>query len=134
MSRCSLLFVIAESPLSDAIRQSIDLAVRYREDLLLGLPVDAEELYAFGEAERIQEKIRPPRPTRSGDPAETSLGPVHAIWRDGGWLTPESCPPAPPEDNGATAWQWAHYNAVMEAPPRSYLVLWDLQLADELAA
>ncbi|GAA3698937.1 hypothetical protein GCM10022377_09930 [Zhihengliuella alba] len=134
MSRCSLLFIIDEAPLSGAIRQSIDLALRYREDFPLGLPVESEELYAFGEAERIQERIRPLRPSRSGDSAETSLGPVHAIWRGGGWLTPGSCPPPPPEDNGATAWQWAHYNAVMDAPPRSYLVLWDLRLADELAA
>ncbi|MCO1339736.1 hypothetical protein BJH93_12665 [Kocuria polaris] len=134
MTRCSLLMIIEDHDLPAAVEHCADLADDYRRSFAPGPIVARQELYAFGAAGRIQEKMRPPRRRNSGDAADTVLGPVHAIWVSGHWLSPDSCPPAPAEDNGATAWQWTHYDAVTGASPAAWLVLWDLKLAAELAA
>lgn len=134
MPQCSLLMIIEDHALPAAVEHGADLADDYRRVFAPGPAVARQELYAFGAAGRIQEKMCRPRRRGSGDVADTELGPVHAIWVAGRWLSPDSCPPAPPENNGATAWQWTHYDAVMGASPAAWLVLWDLELAGELAA
>lgn len=134
MLQCSLLMIIEDHALPAAVDYGAALADEYRQSRVPSLPVARQELYAFGAAGRIQAKMRPPSRLGGADPAETELGSVHAVWVAGRWLTPASCPAAPPEDNGASTWQWAHYGAVMNASPTAWLVLWDLELAQEVAA
>ncbi|MGJ9404370.1 hypothetical protein [Arthrobacter sp. KK5.5] len=126
MPRRTLLIILEKRLLRDAISEGLELAERYRE-LPPGVPEGTEsELYAVGEAARIQRRTKPPRTLASPSPAGTGVGPIHAIWAGGQWLTPAGCSPAPPDANGATDWQWAHYNAVMDADRGAHLLLWDL--------
>ncbi|GHD10137.1 hypothetical protein [Zhihengliuella salsuginis] len=134
MPRCSLLMIFEDLPLPEAVGRCADLADEFRRESPFAPSVSRQELYAVGAAGRIQAKIRPPHPLVPRDAAATELGSVHAIWARGRWQTPDKCRPAPPDDNGASAWQWAHYDAVMNATPTAWMVLWDLELAGELAA
>lgn len=137
MPRCTLLFVIEGELLRESIRLSLDLADDYQRLLPNVMEVTASELFAVGEAPRIQRRMRLPRPLDDVSSAATSAGSIQAIWTMSGWRTPGDCPPAPPDSNGATAWQWAHYDAVMNASPGAHLILWDLyvhHVGNELAA
>ncbi|GAA3674050.1 hypothetical protein GCM10023081_10500 [Arthrobacter ginkgonis] len=128
MPRSTLLLIIEGRPLRDSIRVSLELAEEY-EGLYLGsVETLKSEPFAFGEAARIQQRIKLPRALADPGSSATSAGPLDAIWAAGLWTTPGTCPPAPPDSNGATGWQWAHYNAVMAAAPKDHFILWDLYL------
>lgn len=133
MPRCSLLIIVNEPTIESAIERVLELSGDY-VDAIPDMEVERQELYAFGSVERIRPHLRPPQPLSSTDSAETELGPVHAIWDGNAWLTPGTCWPAPPDDNGANAWQWTHYNAVMNAAATGFMALWDLEVAFEAAA
>lgn len=130
MSRCTLLFIIEDRLLREAIRHSLDLADEYQRLLPHVLTVSRSEIYAVGEATRIQQRTKLPRRLDDASSAATSAGAIQAVWSGGRWSTPGDCPPAPADSNGATAWQWAHYNAVMNAAGTAHLILWDLYVQD----
>ncbi|MFB0834118.1 hypothetical protein ACX8Z9_02005 [Arthrobacter halodurans] len=128
MPRRTLLIIIEGRLLREAIELGLRLAEEYQDLVPEALETSKSELYAVGEASRIQRRTRAPRPLADASPAATGAGALHAIWCHGRWLTPGNCPPGPPEAHGATDWQWAHYNAVMGAHGSAHLILWDLYL------
>ncbi|MGO2004480.1 hypothetical protein ACTXOR_02940 [Arthrobacter rhombi] len=137
MPRCTLLFVIEGELLRESIRASCELADEYQRLMPQVMEVSKSEIFAVGEAPRIQRRMRLPHPLDDCSSAATSAGPIHALWSPAGWWTPGDCPPAPPDSNGATAWQWAHYGTVMKASRDAHLILWDLYIrhvGNELAA
>jgi hypothetical protein len=131
MPRCTLLIIIEDRLLREAIAESMRLVEEYQDLLPQVLETAKSELYAIGEAARIQDRTRLPKCLGSGGPAATAAGAIHALWAKGRWTTPDTCPPGPPDTNGASDWQWAHYNSVMDARPDSHLILWDLYLRTE---
>jgi hypothetical protein len=126
LERQTALVITAGLPLKAAIRHSMRLI----DDLLEGLPYAHDpsrtELYAAGMAGTLRAKLALPRRLPGADPFETSSGPLRFIWSGGTWFTPGSCPPLPCDDNGATAWQWLHFNALHRVPPDSACFLWDI--------
>ncbi len=137
MPRCTLLFVIEGELLRESIRASCELADEYQRLMPHVMEVSKSEIFAVGEAPRIQRRMRLPHPLDDRSSAATSAGPIHALWSPAGWRTPGDCSPAPPDSNGATAWQWAHYGTVMKASRDAHLILWDLYIrhvGNELAA
>jgi hypothetical protein len=126
MPRRTLLIIVERHLLKDAIVQGLALAEGYEEMVPGSLADVRRELYAVGEAARIQRRTRLPSVLRNPSSAGTSTGAVHAMWSGGLWSTPSNCAPAPPDANGATDWQWAHYNAVMGAAPTAHFLLWDV--------
>jgi hypothetical protein len=130
MVRHTALVITAELPLDAAIRRSIRLVDGLLENLPFAHDPSRTELYAVGMAGRLRAKLPLPRKLPGADPSETSSGPLRFIWSRGTWFTPGSCPPAPCDDNGATAWQWLHFNELHRAPPDSVCFLWDIYPLD----
>ncbi|MBG6085320.1 hypothetical protein [Zhihengliuella flava] len=133
MARRSLLIIVNEPVLDTAMGRVLEHAAEY-VDTFGDLDIEHQELYAVSSVSRLRKTLRPPRPLNSHDPAATEYGPIHAIWDAGRWLTPGTCPAAPPDHRGATPWQWAHYRALQQGPSGGYVALWDLGVAEESAA
>ncbi|MGG5752973.1 hypothetical protein ACQ3I4_10140 [Zafaria sp. Z1313] len=130
MATSTLLVIVEGSGLRDALRRGKTAAEGY----LTGLPGVVEgggtRLTAVSGAARIQARLALPRRLDDPSSAATAFGHVHALWKDGLWTTPGSCGPAPPDSNGATAWQWAHYAALASADPEAVLLLWEAYFDD----
>lgn len=128
MTRCTLLLITNGESGRRALSEGMLLAERYVDALPMDLAITNSVPFAIAPAPRIQEHVSYPVPLNDPSAAATAVGPLQAIWNGHRWLTPGSCPPKPLEDNGATEWQWAHYNAVLEAPGNSMMLLWDVFL------
>ena len=126
MTRCTLLLITTGESGRKALSEGMLLAERYVDGLPMDLAITESMPFAIAPASRIQERVSYPRPLDDPSAAATAVGPLQAIWNGAAWLTPGSCPPKPPTDNGATEWQWAHYNAVLQAPSDSMMLLWDV--------
>lgn len=126
MSRCTLLLITTGESGRKAISEGMLLAEKYVDGLPVDLAITSSVPFAIAPAKRIQQHVS--YPTRLDDAAEaaTAVGPLQAIWNGTKWLTPGFCPPKPAEDNGATAWQWAHYNSVLQASEDALMLLWDI--------
>lgn len=126
MTRCTLLLITSGESGRKALSEGMLLAERYVEALPLDLTIVESTPFALAPAKRIQERVSFPVALEDTTAAATAVGQLQAIWNGRRWLTPGSCPAKPPEDNGATEWQWAHYHAVLEAPDDSIMLLWDI--------
>ncbi|MDN5879829.1 MAG: hypothetical protein L0H60_09850, partial [Micrococcaceae bacterium] len=62
MPRCTLLFVIEGELLRESIRASCELADEYQRLMPQVMEVSKSEIFAVGEAPRIQRRMRLPRP------------------------------------------------------------------------
>ena len=126
MTRCTLLLITTGDSGRKALSEGMLLAERYVDGLPVDLAITESQPFAIAPAFRIQQRMSYPAPLDDPSAAATAVGPLQAIWNRSRWLTPGSCPPRPSDDNGATEWQWAHYNAVLQAPAESLLLLWDI--------
>lgn len=119
--RRSTVMVVVERPdPEEALEESMDWVQAFERDCGLALEPGATELYAVASALDLKENLRPPR-----DGAVA--GHLDFICVGGRWLEPGDCPPAPPDSNGAPAWAWAYYQAVMGAPDDAVCTIWDLR-------
>ena len=137
MARCTLLFITTGDSVRRALAEGIVLAEKYVNSLPVDLSITQSCPFAMAPSETIRKKASYPRRLAVSDSAATSVGALQAIWDGRLWLTPGRCPPAPADSNGATQWQWAHYNAVLNARPGSYMLLWDIYvvpMTERLAA
>jgi hypothetical protein len=126
MERQTALLITEGLKLNDAIDRGTELV----DGLLAGLPFvhdpSRTQLYAVGLAGSLRAKLSLPRKLPTANPFETATGPLCFIWTGGAWFTPDDCPPAPWDDNEASAWQWLHYNAMHGAAPDAACLLWDI--------
>ena len=58
--------------------------------------------------------------------AATPAGDVHHLFDGQSWHTPEQCPPAPMDSNGATGWQWLYFNTLHNTDASTICYLWDI--------
>lgn len=126
MARCTLLLITTGDSVRRALAEGMMLADKYVNSLPVDLSITQSCPFAMAPSETIRAKVTYPRRLATPDSAATSVGALQAIWDGRRWLTPGHCPPAPPEANRATEWQWAHYNAVLNAREGSYMLLWDV--------
>ncbi|PQZ96175.1 hypothetical protein CQ018_02540 [Arthrobacter sp. MYb227] len=126
MSRCTLLLITTGESGRKAMSEGMLLAERYVDGLPVDLAITDSVPFAVAPAQRIQQRISYPIQLDDASEAATAVGPLQAIWDGKKWLTPGFCPPKPLDDNGATSWQWAHYNAVLQAPEDALMLLWDI--------
>jgi hypothetical protein len=117
--RTTVMVVVDREDPEQALRESMEWVQAFEQDCGLVLDTDATELYGVALAEDLKESLRPPR---DGAVAEY----LDFICVGGTWLDPGRCPAAPPDSNGAPAWSWAYYQAVMGAPDHAYCTIWDL--------
>src|SRR4051794_32072386 len=107
MSRRSALIVIDEAAVDNAMSRTVQLLDGLLKDpagQAAGHGPYRRELYAAAEAASLKRELSLPNGRPDDGPYATSIGTLHYIWSEGNWFTPASCPPAPPEDNGASAW------------------------------
>lgn len=126
MTRCTLLLITSGESGRKALSEGMLLAERYIDGLPIDLAITESMPFAIAPAFRIQQRISYPAPLDDTTAAATAVGPLQAIWNRRRWITPGTCQPSPMDDNGATEWQWAHYNAVLRAPQESLMLLWDI--------
>jgi hypothetical protein len=131
MGRYTLLLVIENCILRDAIAMTNTLSSEFTRRFPDSTEIIDTEIYAVGVARPIQERMHLPRPLEDSSPAATAQGTLHGIWKGNKWVYPHRCPSAPPESNGATAWQWAHYNAIASADPEAFLFVFDIYVQEK---
>lgn len=129
MARCTLLLITSGVSGRRALAEGMMLAEKYVDSLPVDLSITQSCPFAIAPSETIREKVSYPQRLPDPDSAATSVGALQAIWNGRTWLTPGHCPPAPPDSNGATEWQWAHYNAVLNARAGTCMLLWDVYVA-----
>jgi hypothetical protein len=118
--RRSTVMVVVERPDPEqALQESMDWVEAFERDCGLVLDPQATELYGVATASDLKDNLRPPR---DGAVAEY----LDFICVDGTWLHPGDCPVAPPDSNGAPAWAWAYYQAVMGADDQAFCTIWDV--------
>lgn len=134
MNRHSALIIIDDvpdhtgetSPLNAALKDSRNLV----DDLFAGRTVlenpSMPDLAAVGTGETIKREFGLPHGDPEHGPAMTPLGEIHHLFKDGVWYTPNACPPAPPDDNGATPWQWLFYNVMLDIEDFAFCFIWDV--------
>ncbi|MFC7401160.1 hypothetical protein [Citricoccus sp. GCM10030269] len=117
--RTTVMVVVPHEDPHQALQESIEWVQAFERDCGLVLDSQATELYGVASVEDLKESLRPPRDGAIADYLDF-------ICADGTWMNPGDCPMAPPDSNGAPAWSWAYYQAVMGAPDGSFCTIWDL--------
>ncbi|EMY35766.1 hypothetical protein D477_002461 [Arthrobacter crystallopoietes BAB-32] len=126
MERQTALIVIEGRFLDAAIHRSRKLVDGLVAELPYACQPPGDGLYAVGMAGSLRTKLPLPRDLARAGPYETASGPLHFIWAAGSWFQPETSPPPPIDANGATAWQWLHYNVLHDAEPSAVCLLWEI--------
>lgn len=126
MTCCTVLIVTSGLELDAALSQSIALIAELDGKLPFARDPSRTELYAVGEGNQLKGKLGLPHGKPSAGASATHIGDVHYIWSSGAWFTPSDCPPAPPDHNDASAWQWLYYNVMHSTAKKSYCFLWDV--------
>lgn len=117
--RATLMVVVEQDEPEQALRESLEWVHAFERDCGLVVDTEATELYGVALAEDLKDSLRPPRDASVAEHLDF-------ICAEGRWLNPGTCPLAPPDSNGAPAWAWAYYQAVMGAPDSAYCTIWDL--------
>jgi hypothetical protein len=118
--RRSTVMVVVERPdPEEALLESMDWVQAFERDCGLVMDPEATELYGVAKASDLKDNLRPPR---DGAVAEY----LDFICVEGVWLHPGDCPMAPPDSNGAPAWAWAYYQAVMGLDDGAFCTIWDV--------
>ncbi|MBB5596992.1 hypothetical protein [Neomicrococcus lactis] len=130
MGRYTLLLVIENCILRDAIALTTTLSADYTRRFPETVEVVDTEIYAVGVARPIQERLRVPRALEEPSESGTVQGQVHAIWKNDKWFYPDQCPSAPDDHNGATAWQWTHFDVISSADPESFMFVMDVYVRE----
>ena len=131
MGRYTLLLVIENCILRDAIALTNSLSAEYSRRFPTTTEVIDTEIYAVGVARPIQERLSVPRPLEDDAPQATAQGTLHAIWKANRWFYPHRCPLPPLDHNGATAWQWTHYNAIASADPEAFMFVFEIYVQEK---
>lgn len=117
--RATLMVVVEQDEPEQALRDSLEWVQAFERDCGLVVDTEATELYGVARAEDLKDSLRPPRDASVAEHLDF-------ICAHGRWLNPGDCPVSPPDSNGAPAWAWAYYEAVMSAPDHAYCTIWDL--------
>jgi hypothetical protein len=126
MERQTALILTEGSTIDDAVVLSTALIEELVEELPFGHDSSRTELYAVGRAASLRSKLDLPRGNAGDDPYATINGKLHHIWCRGSWYTPGSCPPAPADNNGASAWKWLHFNLMHAVEADATCFLYDI--------
>ena len=110
--------------------ESLERSIALLDDLFSKLPFIADpgrtELHAVAPATALKEKLVLPRGQHGEELAATPAGDVHHLFDGQSWHTPEQCPPAPMDSNGATGWQWLYFNTLHNTDATTICYLWDI--------
>ena len=110
--------------------ESLERSIALLDDLFSKLPFIADpgrtELPAVAPATALKEKLVLPRGQHGEELAATPAGDVHHLFDGQSWHTPEQCPPAPMDSNGATGWQWLYFNTLHNTDASTICYLWDI--------
>ena len=134
MERQTALIVIEGLFLDAAIHRSRKLVDSLAAELPSACRPPGDGLYAVGMAGSLRARLPLPRQLARPGPYETATGPLRFIWSAGTWFQPETAPPAPFDDNKATAWQWLHCNVLHTAAPSAVCLLWEIFPLDAAGA
>lgn len=117
--RATLMVVVEQDEPEQALHDSLEWVNAFERDCGLVVDTEATELYGVALVEDLRDCLRPPRDASVAEHLDF-------ICANGRWLHPGNCPVAPPDSNGAPAWAWAYYQAVMGASEHAYCTIWDL--------
>ena len=113
--------------LTEAATRSAGLLDRLVSDLAAVHDPSTTELVAVGPGQTIKREFDLPGDSPQYGPATTPLGEIQHLYKDGKWYTPQDCPPAPADNNGASPWQWLFYNLMQEVDETNMCFLWDFR-------
>lgn len=117
--RASVLIVAQSSGPEDGIEEALDWIAAFERDCGLMLDTEATSSFAVASADVLQDGLQPPR---TESPSEL----VEFILSEGVWYHRGNVPPAPPDDNGVSAWGWMYHRAISNARPDSLCSIWDV--------